>query len=85
MNGARHHRREQFQAFKSAFEEAEKDRHGVTLSHKEGVDFGIVDLADAQRGVQKTVVLKTIVPSSRTRISDLKLHLASSRIRQASS
>ncbi|ETW81077.1 hypothetical protein HETIRDRAFT_247149, partial [Heterobasidion irregulare TC 32-1] len=53
LTGPAHKRREKFVAYKSAFDEASKDRHGVAMSHGElGVDFGIVELQDAKAGVQ---------------------------------
>ena len=84
INGKRHHNKEKFYAFKSVFQEAEKDKHGVTVSHLDGVDFGIIELLDGLQGVRMTVVLQTTVPQSRIRVLELKLSSTSLRGRQVS-
>jgi len=66
-----HRRKEGYTAFKTALEEAEKDKHGVVLS--EGLDFGIVESADAARGVSRTLIIETTVPSSRVTIKKVSL------------
>ena len=69
-----HKRQEKFVAYKSAFDEASKDRHGVTMSHGgRGVDFGIVELQDAKAGVQTELKIKIASPSSQIKIADVKL------------
>ncbi|KAI0062693.1 P-loop containing nucleoside triphosphate hydrolase protein [Artomyces pyxidatus] len=74
-----HRKKEQFVAFKTAFDDASKDQHGVSISHVEGgVDMDIVEVVDAQRGVSVDLVVKTTVPSSRLRVSQLKLASTSS-------
>ena len=49
---SRHHKKRQSHSlYKAQFENAERDRRGVVVSHGgDGLDFGIVSLADAQRG-----------------------------------
>lgn len=66
-----HRRKEGYTAFKTALEEAEKDKHGVVLS--EGLDFGIVESADAVQGVSHTLTIETTVPSSRVTIKNVSL------------
>ena len=66
-----HRRKEGYTAFKVSLEEAEKDKHGVTLS--EGLDFGIIESADAARGVSQTLTIETTVPSSRVTIKNISL------------
>ncbi|KAG2145172.1 RNA helicase [Suillus clintonianus] len=68
---AEHRRREGYTAFKTALEEAEKDKHGVVLS--EGLDFGILENADAARGASRTLTVETTVPSSRVTIKKVSL------------
>ncbi|KAG1738706.1 RNA helicase [Suillus lakei] len=66
-----HRRKEGYTAFKAALEEAEKDKHGVVLS--EGLDFGIVENADAARGTSRFLTIETTVPSSRVTIKKVSL------------
>lgn len=79
MNGVRHRNKERFFAFKSVTQEAERDKHGVTVSHQDGIDFGIIELRDAQRGAEVTLTLKTTVPSSHISVLETNLFSASSR------
>ncbi|KAG1741528.1 RNA helicase [Suillus paluster] len=66
-----HRRKAGYMAFKIALEEAEKDKHGILIS--EGLDFGIVESADAARGVLRTLTIETTVPSSRVTIKKASL------------
>lgn len=50
LQGLLHRRKESVVAYKTAMEEAEKNKHGVTISAS--LDFGVVDIADAGRGVR---------------------------------
>lgn len=48
-SGARHRR---IQAFRGAFAEGEKNKNGVSVSHVDGgLDFGIVEPGDAEKGL----------------------------------
>lgn len=66
-----HRRKQGYTAFKTALEEAEKDKHGIVLS--EGLDFGIMENADAARGVLRTLTIESTVPSSRVTIKTVSL------------
>lgn len=66
-----HRRKEGYTAFKTALEEAEKDKHGIVLS--EGLDFGIIENVDAARGVLRTLTIESTVPSSRITIKKVSL------------
>ncbi|KAG0706249.1 P-loop containing nucleoside triphosphate hydrolase protein [Suillus ampliporus] len=66
-----HRRKEGYSAFKTALEEAQKDKNGIVLS--EGGDFGIVESADAALGVSRTLKIKNTVPSSRVTIKKVSL------------
>ncbi|KAG2071488.1 P-loop containing nucleoside triphosphate hydrolase protein [Suillus decipiens] len=66
-----HRRKEGYTAFKTALEEAEKDKHGIVLS--EGLDFGIIENADAARGVLRTLTIESTVPSSRITVKKVSL------------
>lgn len=79
--GRRHFNKQRFYAFKSVFEEAEKDKHGITVSHLEGIDFGVVEVDDAKQGTGITLLVNTSIPLSRTKIAELNLSSASSRRR----
>lgn len=74
LQGAMHRKKERLTAYKTALEEAEKDKHGVTVT--EGLDLGIVSIKDAQGGVSVTFKTETTVPASRVAIIDTKLSSA---------
>lgn len=63
-----------FVSFRVAFEEAEKDKNGIEISHGEdGVDFDVVEVVDATAGVQTHVVIKNTVPQSRVQVKEVRL------------
>lgn len=68
-----------FFAFKSLLEEAEKDKHGISVSAPEGVDFGITEVEEAQVGRRVTLVITTSVPLSSVHLDDVKLTSTSNR------
>ncbi|RPD55534.1 P-loop containing nucleoside triphosphate hydrolase protein [Lentinus tigrinus ALCF2SS1-7] len=56
-------------AQRSKFEQAERDRGGIVVSHAEkGVDFGVVSRANSQKGVQVEVTLASTDPSANVSI-----------------
>ncbi|KAH9948070.1 P-loop containing nucleoside triphosphate hydrolase protein, partial [Amylocystis lapponica] len=64
-----HLRLEQYTAYKVAFEQAERDKKGVTVSHgDDGVDFGVLEVAVSECGVHLSLVVRTTDLSSRTSI-----------------
>jgi len=75
----RHLNKQRFLAFKSLLEEAEKDKHGISVSGPEGVDFGIIELEEAQVGRDVPLVITTSVPRSSVRLVDVKLTSTSNR------
>lgn len=75
VQGPRHHSREKYTAYKAILDEAEKDKHGVTVS--DGLDFGIIGPVDAQRAVQLQFRMETNVPASRIRMVEAKLTFTS--------
>lgn len=70
-NSPSHRKKEVYTSFKAAFDEAEKDKHGITVSH--AGDFGIVEVVDAGRGVVTSLVVRTTVPPSQVSLVDVKL------------
>ncbi|KAG1732660.1 RNA helicase [Suillus paluster] len=66
LQSLEHRTKQGYNAVKSALEEALKDKNGVVIP--EGGDFGIVESADAERGVSRTLKIQTTVPSSRVTI-----------------
>ncbi|TBU41757.1 P-loop containing nucleoside triphosphate hydrolase protein [Dichomitus squalens] len=73
---AAHKRRQEHALLRSTFERSEQDRQGVSVSHADGgLDFGVISLADASRGVQ--VDLSVTVAASRSSISGLRLEAVS--------
>lgn len=85
-NTPSHQRKLAFAKYEAVMDEAMKDKHGVELSHDgSGVDFGIVDVAIAQRGSSISVKVRNTVPSSRFTLLEVKLSLSSdSRVTSAS-
>ncbi|TCD60518.1 hypothetical protein EIP91_009945 [Steccherinum ochraceum] len=70
-----------FVSFRTAFEEAEKDKNGIEVSHGEdGVDFDVVDVVEAAAGVQTHVVIKNNVPQSKIQVKEVRLASATEHI-----
>lgn len=61
--GRKHRARTQYTKFTSALEEAEEDKHGVTVEGN--LDFDVVDPSTASTGVSKKVTINTTVPHAR--------------------
>ncbi|KAI0316092.1 P-loop containing nucleoside triphosphate hydrolase protein [Amylostereum chailletii] len=69
-----HREREQFLAFKAVFDDASKDKHGVSVSHTDGgIDFGIVEVDDAIRGVSVEFSITLTDPTARVKIDSFRL------------
>ena len=75
----RHLTKQRFFAFKSLLEEGEKDKHGISVSNSEGVDFGIIELEEAQVGRGVALVVTTSVPRSSVSLVDVKMTSTSNR------
>jgi len=75
----RHSNKQRFLAYKSLLEEGEKDKHGISVSSPEGLDFGIIELEEAQAGRDVTLVVTTSVPRSNVCLVDVKLTSTSNR------
>ena len=74
LNGAPHRKMQTFVTYRAAFEEAEKDKNGIEISHGEdGVDFDVVEVANATAGVNKHVIIKNTVPQSRIEVLQVRL------------
>lgn len=82
LEGTLHRDKERLAAYKTALVEAEKDKHGVTVS--KSLDFGIVSMADAQSGVSVKFDVETSVHASRVMVLDAKLSSALVRNFQSS-
>ncbi|KAI0316091.1 P-loop containing nucleoside triphosphate hydrolase protein [Amylostereum chailletii] len=69
-----HQRRERFLAFKAVFDRASKDKHGISISHIEGgVDFGVIELDAAVKGVSRRIDITLTEPLSRMTLESVKL------------
>lgn len=77
-----HLNKELYASFKSALREAEKNKHGVTVS--EGLDFGLVDGADARHTASLQFRVETTVPDCDVRVVDAKLTSSTLRISPSS-
>lgn len=67
----KHKDREQFVSFRSALDEAEKDKHGISVSGN--FDFGIVDGPIAQSGVIIRSTIHNATPSSKVSLVSMTL------------
>lgn len=73
--GKKHLAKERFALYTAVLEEAESDKHGVTVNGN--FDFGIVEVAQATPGVRKNATISTQVPNASIRL--LSTTLASSK------
>jgi len=63
-----HCRVEKFFGYKAIYDEAAKDRHGVTISLQNGLDFDIVEVPDARVGVSRFFAVKMTEPTSKANL-----------------
>lgn len=78
LQGTTHQNKERFASYQTALQEAEKNKHGVTVT--DCLDFGIVNVVDARarRSVNlQFIVETTTVPASRVNILDYKFSMSS--------
>jgi helicase MOV-10 len=68
-----HRRRETYQSMQSVLDDASKDRNGINISHNEGLDFGIVEVVNASRGVRVELVTRLTDPMARIKLLDVKV------------
>ena len=67
----KHQNKEKYAAFKAVLNEAEKDKNGVMILGE--LDFDIVDSLDAKAGVTCSAFIKTIIPTSKIILVEMKL------------
>ncbi|KAI0075957.1 P-loop containing nucleoside triphosphate hydrolase protein [Panus rudis PR-1116 ss-1] len=73
IQGRSHMKMKRLVAFRSAFEEAEQNKHGVVVSHEEGgVDFGIVELDNAKSGVTSDLTIQNTTPLAKISLVELR-------------
>ncbi|KAI0360350.1 P-loop containing nucleoside triphosphate hydrolase protein [Trametes cingulata] len=58
LRGEGHQKAQRNALYRSRFEQATRDRRGVTISPEAGIDLGVVSLEDSQRGIQQQLVVK---------------------------
>lgn len=64
-----HRAHEKVATYRAAAEEAERDKQGVEVSPVSGgVDFGVVEIVESERGVSKNLLVKSTRKSSRSTI-----------------
>lgn len=73
ISGNAHRKMKTFVAFRAAFEEAERNKHGMVVSDEDGLDFGVIDPQHGESGVLTVLTLKNTIPSSRIQLSQLRL------------
>ena len=78
VQSPKHRKKEHFAKYKTTLEEAERDKHGVTVSGD--LDFGIVSPKDAEKygTMFKRLTVETTIPFARVKIIQAKLSTADS-------
>lgn len=74
-----HQRKLRFGALEFALQEAAKDKHGVTVSSPDGLNFGVAETDTAREGVQMTLSIQNTVPHSYVILVEAKLSSATSK------
>lgn len=75
LRSMQHRQMEQFAAYRSSFELAERNKRGVKVSHEDaGIDFGIVEMVEARRGIQVNIQVTMNTPSGSIIISSAKAY-----------
>ncbi|KAJ7054531.1 P-loop containing nucleoside triphosphate hydrolase protein [Mycena amicta] len=67
----KHVERSQFISFRTVLDEAEKDKHGISVSGN--FDFGIVELSAGKSGLSMTATIQNAVPSSKVSLVGMTL------------
>ncbi|OSD02639.1 P-loop containing nucleoside triphosphate hydrolase protein [Trametes coccinea BRFM310] len=65
--------------YKARFEQAERDRGGVSVAHEDGIDFGIVSVEEARRGPQKKITVSLSPGSQPVLITKVETFAGSTR------
>ncbi|KAK7676351.1 hypothetical protein QCA50_020692 [Cerrena zonata] len=78
VEGNGHRKMSAFVAFRAAFEDAERNKHGMIVSDEDGIDFGVINPARAETGMLTVLTVKNTIPSSKIQISELRLGSQSS-------
>lgn len=71
-----HQRKVRFSRFEVAFDEALKDKHGVSISHHpDGLDFDVIDVGTAADGstLAQPFVIKSTVPLAKISLVEVKV------------
>ena len=55
----RHRRTQANSVYMSLFEQSERDRRGVVVSHPEGLDFGVLGLGGSQKDLEISIAVQT--------------------------
>lgn len=75
LRSAQHRQMEQYAAYRSSFELAERNKRGVRVSHEEGgIDFGVVEMAETRRGIQISLKLTMETPSGSIIVASAKAY-----------
>ena len=61
--------------YRTAFEDAQQDKHGISISHVEnGLDFGVVEPSDAEQGYMGlTMKVHLSTPTTHVWLQEIKL------------
>lgn len=71
VEGRKHQSRETFTRYKSAIEEAETDKNGVSVEGE--FDFGFIEPSEATHGVKRTATVSTSVPRCKCVVTGIRL------------
>jgi helicase MOV-10 len=67
-----HIRKEQYQRYQTAFDEASKDKHGITIAGN-SIDFEVLEHEEAVDGKKMTFSIENTVPSTKITVTSVKL------------
>lgn len=79
FGGRGHAMKLKFGAMRSAFQEAAKDKHGVTVSFGEVIDFGVLDNTQGTCRGEVVLEIRSTVPSSSIILLEAKLSIRRSQ------
>ncbi|KAI9061625.1 P-loop containing nucleoside triphosphate hydrolase protein [Trametes sanguinea] len=65
--------------YRARFEQAERDRGGVSVAHEDGLDFGIVSVDEARQGLKRRIAVNLAPDASRVLITKVETFAGSTR------
>lgn len=76
--GVRHKKKQDFFDLKTALDVAARDKNGITVFPKDGLDFGIISLPNAQGGFNRTFIVQPSDPTAHVRVKIIRVRMCHS-------